>query len=141
MSAESPILAALSNRAGAEVLLLEGERETTVADAVRFVESLRTCVLRLGLDESARLCVVMPNGRLLAVTALAAMSVGSFAPLNPRLTEEEFVSVFSDLEADALVSISGFAQTARHAARHRGMFVIEVAEPALFSVVVPATRR
>ena len=77
---------------------------------------------------------------MLALTALAAMSIGGCAPLNPRLHEDEFVSIFTDLDADALVSTDGFAPAARTAARRCGMSVIHAAPPASFNIVEPATK-
>jgi acyl-CoA synthetase (AMP-forming)/AMP-acid ligase II len=83
----------------------------------------------------------MPTGRLLALTALAAMSISGCAPVNPRLHEDEFVSIFTDVDADALVSTAGFAPAARRAARRCGMWVLDIALPASFTIVERATKK
>lgn len=140
VTTESPILAALAARPTADTLLVEGGKRATVSDAFRFIDAMSAALRAVGLDESARICVVMPNGRLLALTALASMSIGGFAPVNPALREEEFVSVFSDLSAEALVCTAGFAPSARRAARRCGMNVMELAEPASFSLVERSTK-
>ncbi len=144
MTIESPILDALGSRPTNDTLFIEGHGEDRVTvtgvDAIRFVDAMCAALRAAGLDESARVCVVMPNGRLLALTALAAMTVSTFAPLNPRLAEDEFMMVYSDLEADVLVSTVDFAPAARRAACRRGMWVMEVAEPACFGVVERGTR-
>ena len=138
---ESPILAALALHSTSGPLLTENGVPTTTADALRFAEAMSAALRAAGLCESARVCVVMPTGRMLALTAIAAMSVSGCAPLNPRLQEDEFVSIFTDLDADALVSTEGFAPAARRAARRCGMWVIDVATPASFTIVERATKK
>src|SRR6266853_41013 len=88
---DSPILGALALRASTDPLLVENGNTTTAADALRFTDAMSGALRAAGLNESARVCVVMPSGRLLALTALAAMSIGGCAPVNPRLHEDEFV--------------------------------------------------
>ncbi|MEP6661417.1 MAG: AMP-binding protein [Acidimicrobiales bacterium] len=137
---ESPILATLARHASTDRLLVENGHSTTAADALRFADAMNGALRAAGLNESARVCVVMPSGRILALTALAAMSIGGCAPVNPRLHEDEFVSIFTDLDADALVSIEGFAPAARTAARRRGMSVIH-ATHASVDIVERATKQ
>jgi acyl-CoA synthetase (AMP-forming)/AMP-acid ligase II len=132
---ESPILAALANRPPADALLVGDGRTATAADALRFVDAMRAA----GVHRSTRMCAVMPNGRLLALTALAAMSIGTFAPLNPRLPEDELVALMTDLEADVLIGTAGFGPAARRAAHRRGMRVLEVGEANSFAVVERGT--
>src|SRR5258706_5725822 len=138
---ESPILAALALYTSTDTLQVENAHPTTAADALRFADAMNAALRADGLNESARVCVVMPGGRLLAWTALAAMSIGGCAPLNPQLHEDEFVSIFTDLDADALVSTEGFAPAARTAARRCGMSVIHAATPASFNIVERATKK
>src|SRR5258706_15873707 len=98
---ESPILAALALYASTDPLLVENGHTTTAADALRFADAMNAALRAAGLNESARVCVVMPGGRLLAWTALAAMSIGGWAPLNPPLHEDEVVFIFTDLDPPA----------------------------------------
>jgi acyl-CoA synthetase (AMP-forming)/AMP-acid ligase II len=133
---ESPILAALANRSAGGTLLVGDGGAVTAADSLRFIDAMRA----VGVNESTRVCAAMPNDRLLALTALASMSIGSFAPLNPRLPEDDLVNLMTDLAADVLIVTAGFGPAARRAARRCGMRVIEVAHPAAFTVLERETR-
>lgn len=140
MTTESPILAALTDRLVIDPLFVGDGSAVTVADFLRFVDAMQTALRSAGLDPRARICAAMPNHRLLALTALAAMSIGTFAPLNPRLSEDELALLMTDLGADALVATGSTPPAARHAARRCGMCVIDVAGPAPFTVVERATK-
>jgi acyl-CoA synthetase (AMP-forming)/AMP-acid ligase II len=69
----------------------------------RLAERLR----RAGLGPCDRIAIVLPNGPEMALVLLAAMSVGSAAPLNPKYREEEFRFYLDDLRAAALVTDGG----------------------------------
>ena len=122
---ESAIGDALRALDPASVLLVDDNGPTTAAQAVRFTERLGAVLADAGVPPSPRVCVVLPNGTLLALSALGLMAVAAFAPLNPRLTQDEFAASFTDLDADVLVSLAGFAPAAHAAARQSGLCIID----------------
>jgi len=98
-------VAGLLRRNGTEPALL-----TVTGDSIDHA-SLWTAAGRLadrlrhaGLGAGDRIAIVLPNGPEMALTLLAAMSVGSAAPLNPRYRDEEFRFYLGDLQAAALVT-------------------------------------
>jgi acyl-CoA synthetase (AMP-forming)/AMP-acid ligase II len=68
------------------------------------VERLGLDLRRAGLGPGDRIAIVLPNGPAIALMLLAAMSVGSAAPLNPKYREEEFRFYLEDLRAAALIT-------------------------------------
>jgi acyl-CoA synthetase (AMP-forming)/AMP-acid ligase II len=68
------------------------------------VERLGLELRRAGLKPGDRIAIVLPNGPAIALMLLAAMSVGSAAPLNPRYRQEEFRFYLEDLRAAALIT-------------------------------------
>ena len=89
------------------------------------VERLAAGLRGWGLGPNDRIAIVLPNGPEMALTLLAAMSVGCAAPLNPNYREEEFRFYLEDLRAAALVSYEGGAPTA-HAAAPAGTVTVPV---------------
>ena len=122
---ESAIGEALRGLDPASVLLVDDNGPTTAAQAVRFTERLGAVLADAGVPPPPRVCVVLPNGTLLALSALGLMAVAAFAPVNPRLTQDEFAASFTDLDADVLVSLAGFAPAAHAAARQSGLCIID----------------
>ena len=139
--ADSLVVRAVAARDEHDILFADDAGDVTVAAMLRFAEafdaSLRSCFL----DRQSRICVVMPAGRLLAMTIVTAMSVSACAPLDPRLTLEEFTTIFDDLRADAVVSTIDYAPAARAAAQRRGMTILEVAEPATITIAQNSSAR
>jgi acyl-CoA synthetase (AMP-forming)/AMP-acid ligase II len=68
------------------------------------VERLASQLRSAGLGAGDRIAIVLPNGPEMALVLLAAMSVGSAAPLNPKYREEEFRFYLDDVRAAALVT-------------------------------------
>jgi oxalate---CoA ligase len=68
------------------------------------VERLGLELRRAGLKPGDRIAIVLPNGPAIALMLLAAMSVGSAAPLNPKYRQEEFRFYLEDLRAAALIT-------------------------------------
>lgn len=60
-----------------------------------------------GLGPADRIAVALPNGPEMALVALAVMSVGCLAPLNPAYREDEFTFYLDDLGARALIAFPG----------------------------------
>ncbi len=131
----SPIGAALERLDPISTLLTDDAGSSSAGDVVRFVEQLAAAFRTAALPTSPRLAVALPNGRPLALTALAAMSIATFAPLNPRLTEEGYVTMFDDLCADVLVSRGGFAPAAHAAAVRCGIGIIEIGNEGQIDVI------
>jgi len=96
---------------------------TDPASRSRNYRQLRTEVDRLagqlasiGIGTSDRVAIVLPNGSEMATTFLAVASCGTSAPLNPAYREDEFRFYLNDINARALITIDGDAESARAAA-------------------------
>ena len=116
---------ALHRRDPSSVLFTDDNGSVSTIDAIRFVDRFAQVLRGIGLTRPARAAVVLPNGTLLALTALAAMSTETFAPLDPRLTSAELSVLLEHLEADVLVSAVGFAPEAHRAAQLHGLPIID----------------
>jgi acyl-CoA synthetase (AMP-forming)/AMP-acid ligase II len=84
----------------------------------------------LGIGRGDRVALVLPNGPEMAVGFLAAASASTCAPLNPDYRESEFDFYLSDLDARAVILLSGADFPARKVAQARGLLVIDL-EPDL----------
>ena len=93
---------------------------------LRQVEDTAHALAFAGLKRNDRVAVVLPNGPVMAVAFLGVASGATCAPLNPSYTEKEFDFYISDLNARALVVLSGMASPAREVARKRRIPVIEL---------------
>ena len=125
VNADLPVAAALAELNPDAGLFCDEYGETSVRQAIRFVEQLDGTLRKVGLPESARVCVVLPNGTFMALTAIGLMATASFAPLNPRLTVDEYRASFEDLAADALISTVGFSPAAHSAAKQLGLCILD----------------
>jgi len=137
MTHSSTIIAHLEGRSS-EALFVDDEGSASAADVLLCVESLATALRSAGLGPTARVCVVMPNNKQLAITALAVMSLCSFAPLDPRLTEDDYVTVLGDLQADAFIGIDNFGHAAHRAARRAGVGIIDATALPTLRAIEPA---
>lgn len=81
---------------------------------------------RIGIGRRDRVAIVLPNGPEMATAFLSIAAGAASAPLNPAYTADEFDFYLSDLEAKALVALSGSASSACEVARRRGIPVIEL---------------
>jgi acyl-CoA synthetase (AMP-forming)/AMP-acid ligase II len=120
-----------------------GSALVTVDGGVVDHATLRSSVERLasqlrsgGLGTGDRIAIVLPNGPEMAMVLLAAMSVGSAAPLNPKYREEEFAFYLEDLRAAALVT-DGQAPAALAAAPDSTLVIELAGEGLAIDLVVP----
>ena len=90
------------------------------------VEDTVRTLAAAGLKRNDRVAVVLPNGPEMAVTFLAVAAGAICAPLNPAYTEDEFDFYISDLNARALIILSGLDSPARKVAQRRQVRVIEL---------------
>lgn len=100
----SETIAALVARAarGGSLTTVEGE-EVRGGDLGAAVERFAGVLRSLGLGPGDRVGIVLPNGPEMALSLLAAMVVGSAAPLNPKYREEEFRFYLEDLRPAAVI--------------------------------------
>ncbi len=67
------------------------------------VEHLAARLAMLGVAAGERVAIVLPGGPTLALCFLAAATVATAAPLNPRYREEEFAFYYADTNATTLL--------------------------------------
>ena len=79
-----------------------------------------------GIRQHDCVAVVLPNGCEMATAFLGVSSYAVCAPLNPCYQSEEFEFYLSDLEAKAIVVLSGKSADARTVAKKLGVAVIEL---------------
>jgi acyl-CoA synthetase (AMP-forming)/AMP-acid ligase II len=79
-----------------------------------------------GIGRGDRVALVLPNGPEMAVAFLAAASAAACAPLNPDYRETEFDFYLSDLDARAVILLSGADSPARKVAHARGIPAIDL---------------
>ena len=94
---------------------LASHTETRVADLVR-----------LGVQGSDRLAIVLPQGPRMVTAFLVAAARAAAAPLNPNLNESAFASAFSKLRPRALILQRGVDSPARVVAERIALPVIEL---------------
>ena len=93
----------------------------------------------LGIGRNDRVAVVLPNGPEMASAFLSVASGATSAPLNPAYRFNEFDFYLSDLNAKALIVLSGMDSPAIDVAQARGIPLIELsptlgAEAGLFEL-------
>ncbi|SVE26677.1 uncharacterized protein METZ01_LOCUS479531, partial [marine metagenome] len=81
---------------------------------------------RLGLGRGDRIAVVLPNGPTMASAFVTIASGATIAPLNPSYRYDEFVFYLKDLEAQAVVLMSGEGGEARQAAQSLSIPILEL---------------
>jgi acyl-CoA synthetase (AMP-forming)/AMP-acid ligase II len=88
----------------------------------RVVQSLN----RMGVGRNDRIAILLPNGLELAAAFLTIAAGATSAPLNPGYSRGEFDFYLSDLDAKALVLMSGADSPAREVAKERNILIIEL---------------
>lgn len=81
-----------------------------------------------GVDRSARLAIVMPNGPDMSVALLAVCSTCTAVPLNPVFTREEYLASFVHAGVRLLLADTQACEAAVAAARELGLPVISSQE-------------
>jgi acyl-CoA synthetase (AMP-forming)/AMP-acid ligase II/thioesterase domain-containing protein len=90
------------------------------------VERVVVWLNALGIGRSDRVAVVLPNGPEMAVAFFAVAAAATCAPLNPTYRAKEFDFYLSDLQAKALIILSGMESPARDVARARDIPLLEL---------------
>ncbi len=80
----------------------------------------------MGLGRGSRVAIVLPNSPEMAVAFLAVAACATSAPLNPAYLASDFEFYLSDLNAKALVILSGMDSPARAVAQAYNIPVIEL---------------
>lgn len=88
------------------------------------VHALAAQLYALGFARGDRIAIVMPNGPEMAISFLAAATVATAAPLNPKYRQDEFAFYYDDTNAKALIVTPDAPPEARAALRP-GMRLIE----------------
>lgn len=84
----------------------------------------------LGVDQKARVAIVLPNGPEMAVSFLSVSSIAASAPINPSYRAAEFDFYLSDLNVTAVLIQSGVDSPVIDVAKKRGIPILEL-EPAI----------
>ncbi len=79
-----------------------------------------------GVGRNDRVAIVLPNGPEMATAFLSVASGATCAPLNPAYGAREFDFYLSDLNAKALLILSGMDSPASEVARNHGIPIIEL---------------
>ncbi|MGD9851482.1 MAG: AMP-binding protein [Nitrospirales bacterium] len=109
-----------------EALLGLDRSPLTFAQLTQQLQSLRAGLRQRGLDRTARLALVAPNGPELALAFLACATSAICAPLNPAYRHEEMAFYLEDLDASALVIAEPLDSPARDVAQARGIPILEL---------------
>jgi acyl-CoA synthetase (AMP-forming)/AMP-acid ligase II len=81
---------------------------------------------QMGIGRGDRVTIVLPNGIELAAAFLTIAAGATSAPLNPGYSQGEFDFYLSDLDARALVLMTGADSPAREVAKEKHIPVIEL---------------
>jgi acyl-CoA synthetase (AMP-forming)/AMP-acid ligase II len=88
--------------------------------------ALRAALRQRGLDRTARLVLLAPNGPELALAFVASATSAICAPLNPAYRHEELAFYLDDLEASAVLIAASLVSPARELAQARGIPILEL---------------
>ena len=119
-------LAALLNR-GAEnnkAILAETRPALTYGALRRTIAACGDQLRSLGVEQTDRVAMVLPNGPDMAAAFVAVAANASAAPLNPAYRADEFRFFLEDLDAAALIVDPVSASPAIEVAQQRGLHVL-----------------
>jgi len=110
----------------ADALLAPEGRSSTYGQLSDHVDSVGRSLRALGIERSARVAVVLPNGPDLAAAFLGVAAFAACAPLNPSYRPDEFEFYLSDLGARAIIVPVGADLPVRDVARRLGLTVLDI---------------
>jgi acyl-CoA synthetase (AMP-forming)/AMP-acid ligase II/thioesterase domain-containing protein/acyl carrier protein len=110
----------------AVALLDRRRRPLTYSALSTLVERVGQQLVSLGLRDSDRVAIVLPNGPEMAACFLCVAGVATAAPLNPDYRRGEFDFYLADLRARALIIAQGMPSPAREAAAALSIPIIEL---------------
>jgi len=79
-----------------------------------------------GIQRNDRVAIVLPNGPEMAVAFLAVASAATCAPLNPAYLPTEFEFYLTDLNAKAIMTITGTNSAAIEVAKALKLKILEL---------------
>lgn len=127
MDSLAGLLTSLAEKYADRPALLAPDRAPlTYAHLNRLVAERRSELQSLGYGSAHRIAIVLPNGPEMAAAFLTVASLATAAPLNPTFNSAEFEFYLSDLEASALLLLSGDESPARAVALARGIPLLEL---------------
>jgi acyl-CoA synthetase (AMP-forming)/AMP-acid ligase II len=123
----------------APAILGQARAPLTYGRLHQHIDTMGRTLRAMGVGRHDRVAVVLPNGPELAVAILTVASSAVCAPVNPSFGIEELEGYFADLCPRAVITPAGIDSPARHAARSRGIRIIELstavdAEAGLFTL-------
>ena len=123
----------------AVAILAAGRNPLTYGRLRHQVEQVLQALNSRGFGMQDRIAMVLPEGPEMAVAFVAIAAGATCAPLNPAYRTREFDSCLKDLNATALLLLSGSKSPAAAVARSRGIPVLELipqtaAEAGLFTL-------
>ncbi len=92
---------------GAPALRAPGRDAMTFEGLRALCGETTTALNSLGIGRNERIAIVLPNGPEMASAFVTVASCATAAPLNPAYKEEEFEFYISDLNAKAVIVLSG----------------------------------
>ena len=104
---------------------VEGEG-MNYASLVEFAEKCGDFLSTIGVAGNDRVAIVMPNGPLMATTFASCVPWCEVAPLNPAYTADEFEYYLNDLQANLLITETGFESPVIEVTRRLGIESITV---------------
>jgi acyl-CoA synthetase (AMP-forming)/AMP-acid ligase II len=112
---------------GLDPALAAPGRDTLSYERLRTLEERTARSLNaMGIGLNDRVAIVLPNGPEMASAFLTMASAATVAPLNRGYRQAEFDFYLDDLNAKALIILSGMDSPARVVAKARGISIIEL---------------
>jgi len=113
----------------AVALLAPGREPLTWRQLAAQLQNSREMFDNAGIKSGEVVALALPNGPELIVTFLASAMMGSCAPLDPALTEDEFRFYLGRLQARTLILLDGGPMAAANAARSLRMRIVRIHAP------------
>jgi acyl-CoA synthetase (AMP-forming)/AMP-acid ligase II len=107
-------------------ILAPGRKPLSYKDLFEQASYVVSKLNELGVDRNDNVAIVLPNGPEMAVAFLTVACGASSAPLNPGYGANEFDFYLADLNARALILLTGMDSPARDVAVGRGIPIIDL---------------
>ena len=131
---------------GRSAILAPNYDPITYADLWLRAEAAGAHLRRLGISQTDRVAVVLPNGPDSVVATLAVACAAICVPLNPSFAADEWHRYFGDLQVAALLTRQDMESASRGVAHALGIPVIDLSPrpndgPGAFGLVTSGPRR
>jgi oxalate---CoA ligase len=110
----------------APALIVPGRPPVTYADLWRRASALAESLNRAGVGRGARVVLLVPDGRDLAIALLGTMSAATAIPINANLTATELDAALRDLQAAAAVVVPPLLPATRECLARHGVPICEL---------------